>query len=308
MFFQILGFLTILATSFLSFKKEHSNFKKDNTSSKNYRLIFVFAVLGVVFTFVRSIQVYIEEKEKSIANKELNDSIFHMNINLSKVQKLNTELLLEQKDHTNNIILTQDTIINYSQKIDSNNLLYFKTYTDILAKYSLHYDSSQKNVVKFITDSAGKKDIPFIETCKDGIEGLYNNYKDTLKFNIKFCNNSSSPAYNIHIKYICFIQKNGKFYPIEKNDDLFPSKPTISNNTIKHKQYTIVSRKGLIQFPIDTIFIIFQGSYTNYYKTIMIPLKEEIDIIIPEKNFWGTFDYKTDKRLWNYINENHLLD
>jgi hypothetical protein len=296
------GFFLTSITAYLSYKDKNKEFQSGKISSTTYRGIFSIAIFGGFMTLFSNINSNCEREESSLKVKSLNDSLIAS-------QALNTKLLLEQKDSDKKIINTQDTIISYSQKIDSNNLLYFKTYTNILAKYGLHYDSSQKNIQKLVLDSIGKKEVPFLTISRGHIDSFYTNQKDILSFLFKIENHGQSPAHNLKVKITCFTIKNGDYFFLWGRNDLFPSRPSLGYGTYVSRILDIASTPEFPKpFPIDTLFIVVSGNYTNYLKTINVRFNKHVDYLIFKDNYWGFYDYIHDKRMVDFIKEYNLFD
>jgi hypothetical protein len=121
-FFSIVGFIITVATAYLALSDKHTDFKRnlkegEKPKPKSYRTIFAIAVLSAVMT----LYLNIDSKKKQIKSaenaSELSDSLFRISNDLTESQKLNTKILLEQKDSTNRIIKAQDELIESQGKL-----------------------------------------------------------------------------------------------------------------------------------------------------------------------------------------------
>ena len=115
----LVGFVLIILSAFLSFHKEHNAFKKDKTASQKYVLFFIISIVGALWTSFHGYQSNEKETIRAFETKILNDSLFHVNQALAKTQKLNTELLLEQRDSTQKIISINNKLYEINSNIQS---------------------------------------------------------------------------------------------------------------------------------------------------------------------------------------------
>lgn len=106
----LLGFSLTTITAYISFSEKSKEYKKGKEKSKNYVTLFWVAVLGGLLTLASTWNSKFEESRSSKLALALNDSLISS-------QRLNTSLLLEQKDSTTKIMGSQFKLLEASEKL-----------------------------------------------------------------------------------------------------------------------------------------------------------------------------------------------
>lgn len=119
-FFLITGFVLTISTAYVSFGEKNKEFiKNKKQSSKTFILIFVIAIIGALMTIFSNLNSNNEREKSSLVAKQLNDSLLNSQNSLIASQRLNTKLLLEQKDSTNKIISVNNKLYEINSNIQS---------------------------------------------------------------------------------------------------------------------------------------------------------------------------------------------
>jgi hypothetical protein len=205
----LVGFLLIILPASFSFLKEHDTFRKNKTNSKLYWLVFLVSISGAIWTTYHGYQSNQEETKRSIETKILNDSLLHINNTLTKIQNLNTELLLEQRDSTRKIISINNKLyeinsnIQSIQKNISNNLIGDGNIPHLY----IYQNLSEQNfhVVDFFIGNDG--DTP-IRGLKVYVEDRYSDFfvKDTSHYIFSVFNNEMDKYSRYEINQLMYKQ------------------------------------------------------------------------------------------------------
>ena len=107
----VLGFILSCASAVISFSEKKKDFISKKNPSKFFFWTFGIALLGAIAALISGSNSIIEKNKSAERNRILNDSIKGLVSSLIEVQRLNTDLLLQQKDSTEKIITTQSQLI-----------------------------------------------------------------------------------------------------------------------------------------------------------------------------------------------------
>ena len=155
----------------------------------------------------------------------------------------------------------------YILKLDSNN----KNTIELLAKYGLKYDSSQKVIAKLVQDSSKRNitiingDDPVLMFCSGS--GIYDviHRKDTLFFKIKLCSEKATSKIE-ELKVTTLGSKSNYLDPDPNNFKLL-GKDKIIQDKYSQVESNSISEIEINYSPVPYYSMIFVRIYGTYYNS-----------------------------------------
>jgi hypothetical protein len=226
---------------------------------KNFTRLGYSLIVCCFITLACTIILYFLSEEEEKAGQEL------LQYQLRNRDSVHQNLITEANKH-------------YIVTLDSSN----KATMELLAKYGLKYDSSQKVIAKLVRDSSKRSttiiraEDPELSLCpENGITDVFNR-NDTLLLKLRFC--SSKSTSRIEILKLTTVIAQGDYMNLKPdNIRVIDKNRTIqdSYSQVESSSATVIQMRYPNVLNANMVYVRIHGTYTNVDKT----KKFKVDIL-----------------------------